>query len=76
MYNSHNSGKISTKRISNATAIGNYSHTKESKCRYPKGLAKFYGTDFHLDQLQAQLIALHCSDDERDLQSIASLIPQ
>lgn len=25
---SHDSGKISTKRISNATAIGNYSHTK------------------------------------------------
>ena len=29
---------------------------------------------FHLDRLQAQLITLHCSDDERDLQSIVSFL--
>ena len=37
-------------------------------------IAEFYGTDLHQDRLKAQLTALHCSDTDRSLDDLQSIV--
>ena len=37
-------------------------------------IAEFYGTDLHQDRLKAQVTALHCSDTDRSLDVLQSIV--
>ena len=47
---------------------------KYSGIEIAQDIAEFYGTGLHQDRLKAQLAALHCSDTDRSLDDLQSIV--
>ena len=47
---------------------------KNPRIEIAQDIAKFYGTDLHQDRLKAQLTALHCSDTDKSLDDLQSIV--